>query len=157
MYSRDANESSRDFELPCAQKTLFAQNGDRFESQTCGTNPRISALSYVISKIQDTAESELQFIQVIIAKLMQVRDELTNTTKYPCRDPCCSNWDEDRCDAANVNFDASFDFDMGVDVADFVEESSGDLDLQYRALNDSQVSFCVPQAACRGMPQAAER
>tara|TARA_B100001142_G_scaffold188305_1_gene187467 strand:- start:15753 stop:23849 length:8097 start_codon:yes stop_codon:yes gene_type:complete len=146
IYSRDSNYSSRDFELPCEQKTLYGARGEIVESKTCGTSARVSAISYVLAKMRESASSQLDFTRVIKAKLEDVKAELTNVSLYQCSGPCCEKWDEATCSAAEVSFAPRFNFDMGIDISDFVQQGIGGIDLQFEAINHVQVFVFLASA-----------
>tara|TARA_Y100000389_G_scaffold15396_1_gene13632 strand:- start:24615 stop:32462 length:7848 start_codon:yes stop_codon:yes gene_type:complete len=146
VYSRDQNASSRDFEFPCAQKTLYSDDGAIFESRTCGTDPRVSAVSYILSVLQDDPSTGINFVQVIMNKLQEVKNELTNRNLYACNNPCCTQWNDETCHVWDVSFAPRFNFDMTINISSFVQQGIGDLDLQYKAISD--VKVCSLHLSC---------
>ena len=68
-------------------------------------------------------------MQVIMNKLQEVKNELTNKNLYACNDPCCTQWNDETCHVWNVSFAPRFNFDMTINISSFVQQGIGDLDL----------------------------
>jgi len=92
MYSRSANGSSREFELPCAGTYVANQDagsdGSPFRQKTCGSDTRISVMAYVTREILDKDNGGLHALvaQLITDKVRSITNAFANVNDYGCRE-----------------------------------------------------------------------
>ena len=93
MYSRHANGTSRDFDLPCAG-TYVRDARDSAEAppllqKTCGSDTRIAVMAYVTRTIVDTDDGGLHkmLAKLITDKISSITNIISDHENYGCLGP----------------------------------------------------------------------
>ena len=145
LYARDAATHTRQFELPCAQKTLWSRDrAQQLEVSTCGTPARVSAIAYMHAQMQESDVLNAAIRQAILEKLRRYRALLTDTGRFRCAHACCQAFEGNASQCAPVDVDYSADFGedltMALNFSEIVAETGVLEDTQYRALTEHEVT-----------------
>ena len=89
MYSRSANATDRNFELPCQGSLVYDRtlSGNApFTQKTCGSDTRISVMAYVTQEIlyKDDGGLHTILIDLIRTKIAAISDSITDSANYGC-------------------------------------------------------------------------
>ena len=140
-YSRDPAGQSRDFEIPCEEKTLTSNlDGTQHKSHTCGTPARMAAMAYVKDQFRNREALNQKIQALIIAKIVELKNDFEDQSLYSCSHACCLEWTSS-CEEESVDFNPQIQAQLEVDVTNIILDNENIQDIQFTAINDAQVRF----------------
>lgn len=152
MYSRSANATDRNFELPCQGTLVYdrtASGNAPFTQKTCGSDTRISVMAYITQEIlyKDDGGLHTILIDLIRTKIAAITDSITDSANYGCLGKksfaswkhCCQ--EARNCQPYENTFEPNLpDVDYEISIPELLQalqESIGDIGK--KAIVDSEV------------------